>query len=233
MKTEQTAKEKYFNFPIQLLHGFMDDYKGVLTNIFDYAVYNHSLKLDGTESERWKSALKFFCVEGSGLQNGKKLVNDFPRNSPYVGINIRVYFDFYQNHKDDFEKACLLAYLALKSILKDKPYACIGNKYLLARMDGKPCAVKDYNELSPAIFKYANEYQSKKLKQALSESWKLVTYSYRMRGFYVSFTLTLNELTFYAEKTRKKYKDQKAKMERNLARTEALRRLYELENLNK
>ncbi len=35
--------ERYFNFPIRLLGGFLENDREVLDNIFDYALYFHSV----------------------------------------------------------------------------------------------------------------------------------------------------------------------------------------------
>lgn len=222
---------KYFNIPVQLYSGFLLDKKTGLNNIFDYAIHAGTLDLnEGTTEQKGKSASKFLGVTSGNLKktlaNGEQLFDSIPKDSPKVGMNIAIWFDYYKNYKDEFEIVCLLAFLAIKSILKNKPHACITNAYLLARMDGKPCSVKDYTELSPEIFKYANEYQTKKIKRALSDGWGLVTYSQYIHGFYVSFTLSLDELVLIAEKNRKKNKDFKAKREADEARQKALAIIY-------
>ncbi|MDP2888953.1 MAG: hypothetical protein Q8P34_08305, partial [Bacteroidota bacterium] len=81
------------------------------------------------------------------------------------------------------------------------------NLYLWARMSGNSKSIKDISELSEAVKKYANEYQTVKLKTALRDSWGLVTYSRYTRGFYVSFTLDLPALVMEAEKRRKSTKE--------------------------
>ena len=209
--------EKYFNFPIQMLSGFLENSTKCLDDIFEYAIYQHSLKLEGTETERFKASCKWFGVIpdniNKNVRKGKELIQNTPEGSPHIGISKTMWFEFYQNEKTEFEKVCLLGYLAIKSILKTKPHWKLDNKFWLSRMDGKVKAVTELWELSESIKKYSTEYQTVKIKTELRNNWGLVTYSRYTRGFYVSFDLTLEQLVFEAEKRRKstiekKYKEQ-------------------------
>ncbi len=84
---------KYFNFPIQLLENFLNKHLDVLTDILDYAVYTHSLKLEyGTALKRIEVSANYFNVQlGSAkrvLDNGKLLSDSISENSPKVGLNL-------------------------------------------------------------------------------------------------------------------------------------------------
>jgi len=211
---------KYFNFPIRLLEEIFRRKEDVLGEVLYYALYSHSLKLEedsysNSEFDKFKTAAKFFNVKLGGsdqgikdkLKQGKSLYDSIPTNSPKVGLNISIFWDYYNNEKSDFDIACLAAFLAIKSILGMKPYCKTTNAYLWARMSGKAKAIKDKNELPPEFLKYANEYQTVKIKNVLRESWGLVTYSRYTRGFFVSFTLNLKALITEAEKRRKSTKE--------------------------
>ncbi len=223
------SETKYFNFPVELLSDFINDSSKVLNNISDYAIYSHSLNLEyGDELECMKASAKFFHVTLSNirntLKNGKKQFENIKQTGPKVGINFSIFWDYYKNEKSEFDKVCLLAFLAIKSILQTKPYCKIDNRFLLARMDGKAKSC-DFESLSPSILKYANEYQTKKIKTRLSESWNLTTYSRYTRGFYVSFSLNLNDLVYEAEKRRKSVKEKQNRILQNDAVKNALLRL--------
>ncbi len=203
-------KEKYFNFPIQLLEGFMkNDPQKILNNISDYVIYEDSLKLyEGSNLEKIIScASNYNMTLGNNektLVNGKELYNSLPLNSPRAGIKLSIWWDFYKNDKTEFDKICLLSFLAIKSILgRQKSYCKTTNFYLWSRMDGKVKAVNDVWDLSIEVREYANEYQTKKIKASLIHNWGLVTYSRYCRGFYVSYKLSLEELIMEAEKRRK------------------------------
>jgi Tfp pilus assembly ATPase PilU len=140
------------------------------------------------------------------------------------GINLRIYWDFRKNHKTEFEKVCLLAFLAIKSILGQKAFCKITNDFFVARMDGKAKTCKSL-EISPALQKYINEYQLNRIKMTLKSKWYLVTYGRRMRGFYVAFDMSLDELIYNAEKARDKNIKLKLKREEDAALARALERI--------
>lgn len=221
-------KERYFNFPIQLLKGFLVDDSKCLANILHYAIYAHSLKLElGTEKARIVSSMDFLCVSGGEefvLKNGKKQYEENLQSSPMVGINSSIFWDFKQNHKTEFEKVCLLAFLALKSIIQSKAYAKIDNKFLLSRMDGKACSC-EIDELSDELFKYSSRRLLEKVKMELQFNWYLIYYSRYTRGFYISFKLSLEDLIFEAEKRRASTKEKEKKKLLDVALKNALRRL--------
>lgn len=224
------SKEKYFNVPVQLFAEFMEDSTKCLDNIFDYSVYNHSIHLAGTEAERHKAACKFYGVTpgntSQSIRNGKELIQNTPANSPKVGLKLSLFWDYYKNEKSDFEKLCLLGFLGIKSILQNKAYCKIDNKFWLSRMDGKTKSVLEIGELSEIIRKYSTEYQTVKIKTELRDNWGLTTYSRYTRGFYVSFNLTLEQLVFEAEKRRKSTKEKQFKEAEKEARIKAFDKLY-------
>jgi hypothetical protein len=209
-------KPKYLNFPIQLLSGFMNDSKGILNKIVSYVVYQNSLKLIyGNEIEKIDKSANYYnvnlCDSMHTLHEGKNLYDSIPVNSPKVGFNLSIFWDFYNNDKTEFDKICLLGFLAIKSIIGSKPYCKATNLYLWARMDGKVKSINNVEELSTEIMKFANEYQTKKIKTTLRNDWGLVHYSRYTRGFYVSFDLTLKQLILEVEKQRLSTKDKQYK----------------------
>lgn len=222
--------EKYLNFPIQLLTGFITDTRKTLDNIVNYSVYENALKLEhGTELQKIKDSAGFYQMKlGSvkhSLDNGKLLYNSVPNNSPKVGMNLSIWWDFYKNEKTEFEKVCLLGFLAIKSILGNKSYCKVTNLYLWARMDGKTNTIDEVSELSNEIRKYANRYQTENIKTELILNWHLIYYSRYTRGFYVSLKMSLEDLIFEAEKKRKSSKDKQQKQLQNEALKKALDRL--------
>lgn len=223
--------EKYLNFPIQLLTGFITDTRKTLDNIVSYSVYEKALKLEhGTELQKMKYIAKesYQMKLGSdkhSLDNGKLLYNSVPNNSPKVGLNLSIWWDFYKNEKTEFDKVCLLGFLAIKSILGNKSYCKVTNLYLWARMDGKTNTIDEVSELSNEIRKYANRYQTENIKNELILNWHLIYYSRYTRGFYVSLKMSLEDLIFEAEKKRKSIKDKQQKQLQNEALNKALERL--------
>lgn len=224
-------KPEYFNFPVTLLDGFMTNSHIVLKNILYYALYQHSLKLEfGEELEMIKSSAKFYNVQlgdvDECLELGGELYDNF-KDAPRCGLNMEIFWDFYKSEKSEFEKVCLLGFLAIKSILGKKPYCKIDNKFWLSRMSGKAKSL-DVSELDPNIQKYNSEYQTKKIKNELKHNWGLKTYSRYTRGFYVSFQLPLEELIYQAEKRRKSTKDKQSKLEEKAILDKVLLKLNNL-----
>lgn len=232
-------KEIYFNFPIQLLSGFMVDSEKVLNNIMDYAVYRHSLNLEfGSDSQKIKDSASHFGITlGNASETRKKgslLFDSIPEKSPIVGIGKTILFEFYKNEKSEFEKICLLGYLAIRSILGTKEYCLTNNSLWLARMDAQSKAVKaekfvlpnEYDiQLSVEINKYAKEYQTKKIKAELRNNWGLVTYSRFTKGFYISYKLELKALIIIAETRRKSNAEKEFKLKEKELIKEVLKKL--------
>ena len=209
------SEPKYFNFPIQLIDGIFKDKDKALSDLLYYALYSHSLKLEiedfpkNSAYDKFVKAWNWYNVTGvdrNKFSRGKQLYDSIPAKSPKVGLNITIFWDFYKNQKDEFQIACLAAFLAIKSVLGDKPYTKMTNFYLWSRMNGMSESVDSIEVLSPIIRKYANEYQTGKIKDELRLSWGLVYYARYTRGFYVSFDKDLKTLITEAEKRRKSTK---------------------------
>lgn len=223
---EDSKEQKYFNFPIVLLEGFLINHIKCLNDIIRYAIYVYSIKNYNGDIEE---AENFFGIKlrdkDKIIRNGKYLYECLPDGLPKVGISKDIYYDYQNNGKTEFEKVTLLAFLAIKSILQDKPYIAMNNNYLFARMDGKRQSIKNDSELSPELAKYKNEYQAKKIKNELILGWGLKHYAGHTRGFYVSFKMPLVELIFQVEKNKKSNKLKEQKEKEEAAKIEALNRL--------
>lgn len=223
-------KEKFLNFPIQLLAGFLVEPQKVLNDIIDYVLYVNSLPLEfGTEIQKMKASAKTYGITlgncAGALKNGKLLYESIPTKSPKAGINKTMLFDFYSNEKTEFDKVCLLGFLAIKSILGTKSYCKVTNSYLWARMDGKTNTILEVSELSTELRKYANRYQTENIKNELIFNWHLIYYSHFTRGFYVSLKMNLEDLIFEAEKKRKSLKISQQKELQKEALKKAMNRL--------
>lgn len=223
---EDDNNKKYFNFPVVLLEDFLVDHVKCLNNILDYAMYDYCEKYSIDDVKR---AARFFGVklgdESKTYRNGNELFDSVPEGLPKVGINKDIFFDYYDNPKVEFQKVTLLAFLAIKSVLQNKPYCNLDNNYLFARMDGKSHSIKNDSELSKELIKYKNDYQSVKIKNELILNWGLIHYAYYTRGFYVSFKMSLEDLIFQVEKKKRSNKLKKQKEKEKAARLAAMERL--------
>jgi len=201
------AKAEYLNIPIPLLAGFIDDSRRSIRNIYYYSLYAHFIKIKkGSDKDKYKEAceyLNFQIVDREeNLRLGKALYLKF-QNTPMTGIERNLYSEYNTLEKSDFEKACFLAFHALKSIVGNKTFQKSDNKLLWARMDGKVKTIKDLSELSEKLRFFTQEYQTLKIKRELQENWGLIYYAQQTRGFYVSFKLDLKSLILEAMKRKR------------------------------
>lgn len=226
-----SSEKRYFNFPIQLLEGFMVKKDNCLNDILNFALYDHATNnlIHGTIVHRFSETAHYYGVSLGSLeytmQEGKRLYSEYGEEKVKVGISKDIYWDFRTNDKTPFEDVCLLAYLALRSILRNKPYCKITNLYWLSRMDGKTHAFDNLLELSDPLMKYSNEYQLNKIKFYLMDAWNMVHYGRYTRGFYISFKIELEDLVYQVEKKRKSVKMKQQKDAQKLALKMALEKL--------
>jgi len=207
-KINQSTKAEFINIPIQLLSGFLDDSRSSIRNIYYYALYSHFIKIDrGSSREKYKATCEWLNFQEldreENLQRGRVLYERY-QNAPMTGIERNLFSDFNKLDKSDFEKACFLAYHALKSIVGNKTFQKADNRFLWARMDGRVKTIKDDSELSEKLRFFAQEYQTLKIKRELQENWGLVYYAQQTRGYYVSFKLDLKSLIMEAMKRKRK-----------------------------
>jgi hypothetical protein len=225
-------KRKYLTFPIRILGVDPADIKTRLADSISYCLYEKTINTFGSVEDRIKQA-----AEGLGIkydpskkehylktyEGGEIIYQSIPENSPKTSIGLDVVTDFYKYEKTDFEIACFLAFAAIKSILQRQPYSKITNEYLAGRMAGNS---KPGEPLNDFVFRFNNRYQLDKIKSELQRSWGLKMYCGKMRGFYVSFSLSHEQLIYYAETKRKKYRDELMKSKINEAKQRALSSIY-------
>lgn len=214
--------KQYFNFPIHLLRDAFKNIVGMMDNVMDYACYSKSQEYDfGHSQQKMKDAAKFFNITlgnaKRSLENGRTLFHSKPAKSPMTGINKDTCFDFYKNEKTESEIAVLLAYLAIKSVIGQKPYVHLTNEFLIARMAGY-ASVKSMPEVLPEpLAGYATRRKLDKIKFELRSTWNVNFYAYRVRGFYVSIDnqFSLEKLVFEVEKRRKTNIEKKLRQKQN------------------
>lgn len=225
--TESIKDEKYFEFPVQLLNQMMTKKDKCLDEIADYGIFKFSEQFEYGEEGSLKHSLKFFGVKVNDFktfyEKSISLYNSFD-NPPTSSINTKIFWDYYQNEKTEFQKICLLAYLSLRSIARNKPYCKITNEFWFSRMAGHVQKVP-IEDLPEVIKKYSTEHYIKKIKDELKLNWYLVTYAKRTRGFYVTFKLKLDELIYHVEIKKRKAKAKQQKQKEDDAYHRAMQRI--------
>jgi len=218
----------YFTFPIQLLKVQPSDseicIKNNIDDAFSYCLYsyvhseNDNVEVCAKEFETAASIT--FSNLKNAIANGEQLFKSIPVKSPKTSISKGMMFDFFKNDKSEFEIICFIAFAAIRSILQMQPYVKITNDYLIGRMSGNS---KKGEEVSCFIEKYNNRYQLDKIKNELQHNWGLKLYARHTRGFYVSFTLSIEKLIYHAELKRKSYRDKELKRKKEGALQAALK----------
>ena len=194
--------EKYYNFPAALMYGFWQSEEQkvkCLNDVINYCAYDAWCKKGRGGRVNEEDFNQFICkeldltlfnnnVSKSGFYRMTAELREKYDPDTYKGLFFRISssmcFDFYKNTKTAEERAGLLAYLATKSIIGQRPYAKTNKFFLTSRM---ACNSKTQNELPDEIEKYRLRYHFDKLKSALYVVYKVAIYSDKtMRGFYVS-----------------------------------------------
>lgn len=199
--------EVFFHYPIRFHQRAFDGIRSVVSDGMDYALQAQSKKYthESTE-ENIKAAAQFFGVGLPASYNYNRGEMLF-RGGGKVVVNVSkdMLFDFYLNQKSEFEVACFCAFTGIKSILGKKPLVKITNAFLLARMFGFGSVSDMPGQMrTKKLFqKYSARYHLDRVKEELIENWGLKLYARSMRGFYVSFSLSYEDLVRYAEGNRK------------------------------
>lgn len=201
-------KLEYYNFPIQLLGGFMIDPMKSLTSILSYNIEKYarnSISIDHGELplDRVYEWMDLPISESNFLdlyEHGKTLYNSIPENSPSTGIRIEVFFDYCNNgvYKTKYELIALVAHLALKSILGKSSWKKVNYDFWFSRMDGHTNSVP-HHKLSLEIAEFYTDYKKRKIRDKLELNWNLQWVrtggkGLNFRGLIVSYKMNHIEL---------------------------------------
>lgn len=219
---ESTQTKEYINAPMELYQGFLESPEkrnNCLNDVLRYEIGKtliqepcytlmdalHSLGrvYSGHEPDEYAEECKSFFHQHQG------------ERKVYFSISIDQFDRFYDEDEDetDEERTLFIAYLALKSIIGDKPFYKT-NKYLwLARMDCKSKSVQSIDDLSEQVRRYATTYQQRRMRELLESYYNVLFWSKSLngckgglKGFYFTLTLDPNEFMSALLKTRDKQK---------------------------
>ncbi|HAH36812.1 MAG TPA: hypothetical protein DCY95_10445 [Algoriphagus sp.] len=198
---------KFFNFPIQLLHGFMNNSKECFANIFDYSVfqmvYSEDAIYDDLDEfmEEWNISIPKSRANRI-YSNGKLLYDSFNSfNLPWTGIHKKTYFKI-RDETDEFKLICFLAYSAFKSIIQKKQWCKVPNDLILARMAGlSGYKNKGRAAIIPSKIAYWMKSKSQRRKRVFQylETYNGLVYLPKSRGIIFSLTCSFKELVYYVE----------------------------------
>jgi|13_taG_2_1085334.scaffolds.fasta_scaffold04948_4 hypothetical protein len=228
MDTKYTGETRYFNFPIAMIRQFLFDSDKCLNEILFYGVYSIAKDYDDELHGVEEACLYLNLTHPNQeilLKQSKRIYLEYSEiRNVIVGINTSIFWDYVSNPKDDFQKVTLLGFLAIKSILQKKSYCKITNAFFISRMAGFN-GVTESKYYSDYILPFINDYQLRKIKTELQLGWKVVHYAKYTRGFYVSFTMSVDDLAYQVEKKKLKTKKKQLSDKVESAHSKALVRL--------
>lgn len=199
------AKRIYYNVPCTLFQNYLKDdmrRKRVLSEVITYAVYAEYLRLHDEVSDdaaRFATACRNM---GSGSLNMSQTLTDGERlfksgkGEAFVSLDSDKYWEQVNEEK---APDLFLAWMALKSILGNKPFAKTNNGMWLSRMDGSSKVKKPFrkgaNTYSEPVEHFNNHYQCRKLKAQLWYYYGVSFYDGQgIRGFYFSLSMKPEQL---------------------------------------
>lgn len=214
-----------YNFPISMLQGFMINSDSVMSKILDFVLFStckDQEELD-MESAADRMGVSFGNLMGAYAE-GESLYNSYSDEGyPWTGMSHDLFWKFYKKDRSDLDKATLLAFLAIKSLIGQKPYYKVTNQdVIFKRMAGHK--EKDKFYLPKEIKNFTTRSRFNRIKLELKEHWNVVIYANHVRGMYISTTMSLEELAFHAEKNKLKTRQ---KLQSNAAE-EARKKAIEL-----
>mgnify|MGYP005751759431 CR=1 FL=1 len=235
------ARDKYLNFPIQMLEGFMIDTEYCLFQILGYAiydtVYSENAIYDSCDefwekTEIWADSLhkreQELLVAGESWYNR---ISRLEKNPPFVGIRTDLFLDFYEHESSEFEKICLLAFLAMRSIIGKASYKRMTVRYLICRMSGFPGIEVDMADPPEEIIHWmGSESKRKRIYSNLKKRYKMIK-AYKANGIICSFKLSQTEL----EKVLRENRDKRIKSNKSKERIawEQAQKQFEAKNPDK
>lgn len=209
-------KAIFYNAPCELYRNFLSsdkDFSNVLVDITDFTLYD--LKKDLKDYAIDEDQLKKIASDKLGItygnpakswRSGKRLYKKYieeNKNSPaFFSISKGTYWYLKDEDTTEWDRAVILAYLAVKSMVGKRDMIKTNMTLICSRMDGKTKSVSS-EMISKPVAKYLNRYWSKKILIALYKRYGVVSYggnqSHKVRGFYISTKLTIEQLITKAE----------------------------------
>lgn len=224
-------KNRFLDFPITIIQGFLKNPDDCLIKIYCYAVYKMVYSEEAKFNTIDQFSKAFNSSPNSALldrikKEGDQIYNSFAGTKHvWTGIHIDTFRRFFQKERSEFDLVCLLTFIALKSIIqKDKVKRNISNEFLMSRMAGFETKVS-LDQIPNKILEYMNNKSKKKkhVFNSLEESYK-VTRPEKSRG--ITFSLSLSRKDLELEILKRNYfksnefKEAEKKREKELAKAE-------------
>lgn len=160
---------------------------------------------------KFKKAHELLNLNGCGISRAMQLPN-INSKEPLAMVSISKLIEFRDHEKSQHDIIQFCAYIAIKSFLGKRPAVKTNIKGILER------ALPNEKKV---IAEYSTRRKFEALRTALELHWHLKFYSNHTRGFWVSGTLTYEELAVFAEKNKIKNKVASLKKQKHDAKLKA------------
>ena len=201
------SKRIYYNVPCTLFRDYLKDAmhrKRIFDDVLVYAIYAEFMRLQDEETDKAKrfdkACKNMGCMAykmNDVLSQGAKLYAS-GKGEAYCSIEADKFWQQVNEQQTDEERALFLAWVALKSIIGNKPYIKTNNALWLSRMDGnskkKERGFKHKHTYTEAVERYNSLYKCRRLRALLFEYYHVSFFSDGVRGFYFSLTLDMERL---------------------------------------
>lgn len=223
-----------------------DDYNGFSGSEFNPETeIGNIMELFNTDNNFMEKAIEFYqirqacsrdllnitCNIDACLRRGKEIERTIPEGEPYPSINKDRFFDFRDHEKTEFDLMQFACYIAIRSILGEKPYCRTNKEMILCRAFGYKSNKHLPTTMNPVIkelfVKYKKRYHIDRILQSLELNWNILIYSHNIRGLYIGLSkkITLESMIVQAETKKKKKQIDALKKRKDEAREKALQQL--------
>lgn len=178
-----------------------------------------------------RDLLNITCDFDNCLRRGKEIERTIPEGEPYPSINKSLFFDFRDHEKTEFDLMQFACYIAIRSILGEKPYCRTNKEMILCRAFGyksnKHLPATMHPDIKELFDKYNKRYHIDRILQSLELNWNILIYSHNIRGLYIGLSkkITLESMIVQAETKKKKNQIDALKKQKDEAREKALQQL--------
>lgn len=232
----------YYNFPIRVVAGFMDDPEAALRRMIAWATYDMTKTM---KHERGRDRLDLalshldYQVEDREAWYSECGYIYSIYKGPRTGISRKMWWETKEvvDHWQNRDKELFLGFLAAKSIVGNKPYALTCNRQMCARMNGRATTYASDEEMAershPAILAaFSTPKKWRKRREWMAQQYRIASYSRDgMRGYYISTKMPLERLAAAVE--RKRAKNAKSYTERMREAGDSKRATSEQKNKTK
>lgn len=209
-----TGTPIYYNFPITVVAGFMDDPHAALRRMIAWPTYDKTRRM---KHERGRDRLFYAMAEMDYEVEDKQTWYNVCGETyhrykgPRCGISRKMWWEVVESvdYWQEDEKVLFLASIAAKSIIGNKPYTLTCNRQMCARMNGRATTYASDEEMreqsDPLILRYFSRKRWQRVRQDIERQYRVATYSQRnMRGYYISTKMPLERLAGAVERKRAK-----------------------------